>query len=400
MFAKLGDLAPVLVSFARTPIGSFGGALSGATAPFLGACAIRAAVASAGGARIEEAFFGNVLSAGIGQAPVTQAVKGAGLGDGVPATTINKVCASGMKAIMLGASSVALGQRNVVLAGGMESMSNVPHYLKARTGLRLGDATLVDGVVSDGLWDPYGNVHMGTCAEKIALEMGISRDEQDDYALESYRRAVAAEDAGVFAREITAVELPAARRGAAPTVVARDEEPRKVAPAEKVRALRPAFQKLGGTVTAANASSLNDGAAALVIMSRGQARALGLAPIASILGFADAQQAPADFTIAPALAVPLALQAAGLELRDVHLHEINEAFAVVALANARLLDLDLATVNVHGGAVSLGHPIGMSGARIVGSLANALKCLDKEIGVASICNGGGGASAIVIKRES
>ena len=390
----LGDLTPVIVSYARTPIGAFNGALASQSAPQLGAVAIKAALARAGGLGSEdvsEVLMGNVVSANIGQAPATQATIYAGLGEEIPSTTVNKVCASGMKTAMLGAQSIALGLNDVVVCGGMESMSNIPYYLPGgRNGMRLGDGKVVDGCVHDGLWDPYGDQHMGMCAEKIAAEMGFSREDQDDFAEESYRRALAGADA--HAEEIAAVEVKS-RKGV--VSVAADEEP--VKDIAKLRSLRTAFKK-EGTVTAANASKLNDGAAAMVLMSLGEAKKRGLEPLCAIAGFGDAQRAPVDFTIAPALAVPKALDHAGLSVGDVDLHEINEAFSVVALANAKLVGADLAKVNVRGGAVSLGHPIGCSGARIVGSLAMSLKKDGKATGVASICNGGGGASAIVLQR--
>lgn len=389
----LGDLTPVIVSYARTPIGSFSGSLASQTAPQLGAHAIKAAVARSGlkGEAIGELLMGNVVAAGIGQAPATQAAIFGGLGEALPATTVNKVCASGMKTAMFGAQAIALGLQDVVLCGGMESMSNIPHYVpSARGGLRLGDGKIVDGVVFDGLWDPYGDQHMGMCAEKCAADFGITRGDQDAYAERSYARARDAEASR--AEEIAPVEVTVRRKT---VTVADDEEPSK--DISKLRSLRSAFKK-DGTVTAANASKLNDGAAAMVLTSLGYARAHGLEPLCAIAGFGDAQRAPVDFTIAPALAVPRALAHAGVAADAVDYHEINEAFSVVALANAELLGVDADTVNVNGGAVSIGHPIGCSGARIVGSLAMALKRDGKSVGVASICNGGGGASAIVLQR--
>jgi len=385
---KLGARTPVIVSYARTPIGAFNGALASLTAPELGAAAIRGACdrAQITGKDVGEVLMGNVISAGVGQAPATQAAIFAGLGEDIPSTTINKVCASGMKSVMVAASQVALGLRDVVVCGGMESMSNVPHYLSVRNGLRLGDGKVVDGVVFDGLWDPYGDRHMGSCAEKCAADHGIDRDAQDTYAELSYERARAAK--GFHAQEIVPVEVSVRRKK---TMITEDEEPSK--DTAKLRSLRSAFQE-DGTVTAANASKLNDGAAALVVMSLAECERRGLEPLCAIAGFGDAQRAPADFTIAPSLAVPAALHHAELALGDVSVHEVNEAFSVVALANAQLLGIDVERINQRGGAVALGHPVGRSGARIVGSLALQLE----DAGVASICNGGGGASAVVLRK--
>mmetsp|Transcript_22024 Transcript_22024/g.61294 ORF Transcript_22024/g.61294 Transcript_22024/m.61294 type:complete len:334 (+) Transcript_22024:73-1074(+) len=331
----------------------------------------------------------------MGQAPARQAVLYAGLPESTICTTINKICASGMKSVMMASQALQCGQNGAMLAGGFESMSNIPHYLKAsRTGTKLGNTTLIDGVVHDGLWDIYNDQHMGMCGEQCAKEYGISRDDQDAYAMESYRRAQAALAEGVFG-EVISVEIPQ-RRGD-PVVVIEDEEPGSVE-IDKIASLKPAFDRTGGTITAANASSLNDGACAMVLMTETEALDRGIKPLAKIRGFGDAAQAPVDFTTTPSLAVPVALRNAGVEASDVDFHEINEAFSVVALANMQLLNLDPTRVNVFGGAVSLGHPIGMSGARIVGTLYNALKHKDGSIGCASICNGGGGASAIVIER--
>lgn len=398
--ASLDDRTPVIVSFARTPIGRFNGALAAVSGPKLGAVAVRAAVERAGldvekdGASIDEVFMGNVCAAGVGQAPVTQAVIFAGLPKSIPSTTVHKVCASGMKSMMFAADAIMLGRANIVVAGGMESMSNVPHYLPSlRTGVKLGESKLVDGLVHDGLWDPYSDMHMGSCAELCATQHGFDRAAQDGFAKKSYEQALTAEALALAAKEIAPVEVPAGR-GKTIKVEA-DEEP-SAANLEKMTALRPAFQK-DGTVTAANASKLNDGAAAAVIMSAGEAKRRGVTPLAAIRGFADAQQAPEMFTTAPALAVPKAAERAGVKMSDVKLHEINEAFSVVALANTKLLGLDPATVNVHGGAVALGHPIGMSGARIVGHLAHLMKEKGVQYGSASICNGGGGASAMIIE---
>eukprot|EP00616_Rhizochromulina_sp_CCMP1243_P012688 CAMPEP_0118973662 /NCGR_PEP_ID=MMETSP1173-20130426/10674_1 /TAXON_ID=1034831 /ORGANISM="Rhizochromulina marina cf, Strain CCMP1243" /LENGTH=400 /DNA_ID=CAMNT_0006923349 /DNA_START=30 /DNA_END=1232 /DNA_ORIENTATION=+ len=387
----------VIVSFARTAIGKLAGGFASVKAVDLGAVAVKGAVARAGLApeQIQEVILGNVVSAGIGQAPARQASVFAGLPESVCCTTVNKVCASGMKSVMLAAQSIMLGQRDIVVAGGFESMTNIPHYLPAaRGGLRYGHGKVVDGIIHDGLWDVYNEQAMGVCGDICAEKFNFSREEQDAYAMESYRRAVQAMDDGILAKDIVPVEVPG-RRGAV-TVVDTDEEPRSV-PLEKIPTLRPAFGK-NGTVTAANASSINDGAAALVLMSAEKAQELGLEPIARVKGFGDAEQNPVEFTTAPSLAVPVAMAHAGIEASDVEYSEINEAFSVVAMANMQLLGLSHDTVNVHGGAVGLGHPIGMSGARIIGSLMRVLTEKDAEVGCASICNGGGGASAIVIDR--
>ena len=384
-----------IISAVRTPIGSFGGNLSTVSATRLGATAIKAAVEKAAikPADVQEVFMGNVLSANLGQAPATQAAKFAGLPD-VPSTTINKVCASGTKAIMFGAQSIALGLNDIVVAGGMENMSSVPYFLdKARNGYRLGNGEIIDGLVKDGLWDVYNNYHMGSAAELCATDCNISREEQDTYAIESYKRSQAAQASGKFNDEIVPVEITD-RKGEV-TVISADEEPTAVK-FEKIPSLKPVFKK-DGSVTAANASALNDGAAALVLMSKEKAEELGLKPIAKILGYADAQQAPEWFTTAPSKAIPRALENAGIDASQVDYYEINEAFSVVALANNQILNLDAAKVNVNGGAVSLGHPLGASGARIVVTLLNVLKQNGGKIGVAGICNGGGGASAIVIE---
>lgn len=386
----------VIVSAVRTPIGSFGGALSGFSATQLGGLAIKAAVEKAGikPADVQEVYMGNVLSANIGQAPATQAAKFAGLPD-VPSTTINKVCASGTKAIMLAAQSIALGQNDIIVAGGMESMSNVPYYLdKARNGYRLGHGQITDGLVKDGLWDVYNDYHMGSAAELCAADCAITREEQDEFAISSYKKSQAAQTEGKFDSEIIAVEVKD-RKGDV-TLISKDEEPFAVK-FDKIPGLKPVFKK-DGTVTAANASTLNDGAAALVLMSADKAKELGLKPLAKILAYADAQQAPEWFTTAPAKAIPLALKNAGKSIADVDYFEINEAFSVVSLANNKLLDLDENKVNVNGGAVSLGHPLGASGARIVVTLMAVLAQNNGKIGVAGICNGGGGASAIVIEK--
>jgi acetyl-CoA C-acetyltransferase len=385
-----------IVSAIRTPIGSFGGSLSSFTATQLGGFAIKAAVEKAGitPQQVQEVYMGNVLSANLGQAPATQAAKFAGLPD-VPNTTINKVCASGMKAIMLAAQSIALGDQDIVVAGGMESMSNVPYYLdKARNGYKLGNGQLTDGLIKDGLWDVYNDYHMGSAAELCASECHITREEQDAYAIESYHRSQKAIADGKFKSEITALEIKDKKGNT--TLIEQDEEPANVK-FDKIAGLRPVFKK-DGTVTAANASSLNDGACALVLMSKEKAEELGIKPLAKVLAYADAQQAPEWFTTAPAKAIPLALNKAGLKTTDIDLFEINEAFSVVSLANNKELNLDAQKVNVNGGAVSLGHPLGSSGARIVVTLIHALNQNNGKLGVAGICNGGGGASAIVIEN--
>jgi acetyl-CoA C-acetyltransferase len=387
----------VIVSAVRTPIGSFNGSLSSLSATQLGAAAIKGAVELAGiqPDQVQEVFMGNVLSANIGQAPATQAAIYAGLPQNIPSTTINKVCASAMKAVMLGAQSIMAGANDVVVAGGMESMSNVPYYLdKARNGYRLGHGQITDGLVKDGLWDVYKNYHMGSAAELCSRENNVSREAQDAYAIESYKRSAAAAEAGKFKNEIVPVTIP--QRKGDPIVVSEDEEYKNIK-FDKVPTLAAVFEK-DGTVTAANASTLNDGAVALVMMSAEKANALGLKPIAAIRGFADAQQAPEYFTTAPAKAIPLAIAKAGLKPEDIGYYEINEAFSVVAIANNQLLGLDPAKVNVNGGAVALGHPLGTSGARIIATLINVLEQNNSRYGVAGICNGGGGASAIVIEK--
>jgi len=385
-----------IISAARTPIGSFGGTLSSLSASQLGATAIKAAVERAGidAGQIQEVFMGNVLSANLGQAPATQAVKFAGLPD-VPATTINKVCASGTKAIMLAAQSIALGHNDIVIAGGMESMSNVPYYLdKARNGYRLGDGKIIDGLVKDGLWDVYNDYHMGSAAELCATDCKISREDQDAYAIESYKRSQAAQAAGKFKNEIASVEIKD-RKGEI-SLISEDEEVNSVK-FDKIPSLKAVFKK-DGTVTAANASTLNDGAAALVLMSKEKAEELGLKPLARIISYADAQQAPEWFTTSPSKAIPIALERAGLITDDVDFFEINEAFSVVSLANNQILKLDPKKVNINGGAVAMGHPLGASGARIVVTLIHVLQQNNGKIGLAAICNGGGGASALIIEN--
>jgi acetyl-CoA C-acetyltransferase len=385
-----------IVAATRTPIGSFGGSLASLSATQLGAAAIKAAVEQSGlkPEQVQEVYMGNVMSANLGQAPATQAAKFAGLPD-VPSTTINKVCASGTKAIMLAAQSIALGQNDIVVAGGMESMSNVPYYLdKARNGYRLGHGQITDGLVKDGLWDVYNDYHMGSAAELCAADCNITREQQDAFAIESYHRAQAAQKAGKFSNEITPVEIKDKKGNV--TLFDADEEPNAVN-FDKIPGLKPVFKK-EGTVTAANASTLNDGAAALVLMSKQKADELGIKPLARIIAYADAQQAPEWFTTAPSKAIPLALHRAGLTIADIDRFEINEAFSVVSLANNQILKLDADKVNVNGGAVAMGHPLGASGARIIVTLINVLQQSGGKLGVAGICNGGGGASAIVIEN--
>lgn len=385
-----------ILSAVRTPIGSYGGALQSFSAPRLGAEAIKGALAKAliPADQVQEVIMGNVLTANLGQAPARQAAVLAGLPYSVQCTTINKVCASGTKAIMLAAQSIQLGLADLVVAGGMESMSNVPYYIdKARFGYKLGHGSLIDGIIKDGLWDVYNDYHMGSAAENTAKEMGVSRDAQDEFAITSYRRANDAIVSRKFKNEITPLEIKS-RKGA--EFIDQDEEPSKVN-YDKIPTLTPVFMK-DGTVTAANASTLNDGAAAIVLASKEKVEALGLKPVARIITYADAEQAPEWFTTSPALAIPKALKHASLSTSDVDLFEINEAFAVVSIVNNRLLNLDPQKVNIYGGAVALGHPIGCSGARIVTTLLTALRDEDKEIGVAGICNGGGGASSIVVQR--
>lgn len=384
-----------IISVARTPIGSFNGTLSAVPATQLGATVIKAALerAKVSPDQVQEVYMGNVISANIGQAPANQASLYAGLPNTVPCTTVNKVCASGMKAIMLGAQSILLGDNDIVVAGGMESMSNIPYYLdKARNGYRLGHGAVTDGILRDGLWDPYKDFHMGNAAEICAAEYKISREDQDAYAAQSYRRTAAAYEKGYFKDEIVPVEVP----GKQSVTVSEDEEYKKVN-FEKMAALKPAFQK-EGTVTAANASKINDGAAAVVLASGEKVKELGLKPLAKIISFADASQAPEWFTTTPVKAINRALAKAGLTVKDMDFTEINEAFSCVALANERDLGLRPETLNVWGGAVALGHPIGCSGARIVITLNSILHKENGRYGVAGICNGGGGASAMVIEK--
>lgn len=389
-----------IVAYCRTPIASLQGGFASLTAPQLGATAIKEALKRSGlnASDVDEVFFGNVLQANIGQAPARQAALGAGLTVATPCTTVNKVCASGMKAVMLGASQIQLGHSNVIVAGGMESMSNAPYYLpQARKGYRMGNNTVVDGMIKDGLWDPYGDKHMGMCGEKCATMYKIDRKAQDEYAIQSYKRAADAHKAGAFKDEIVPVTIPGARGQPGKTIS--DDEEYKNVQLDKLPKLSPAFKTDGtGTVTAGNASTLNDGAAALVLMRESQAKAKGLKVIARILSYADAAQEPEMFTTAPTLAIPKALSKAGLSVKDVDYWEINEAFSVVAIACAQILGIDNNKLNVFGGAVALGHPIGCSGARIIGTLLTVLKDKNARIGCAAICNGGGGASAIVVER--
>ncbi|WP_204346490.1 acetyl-CoA C-acyltransferase [Psychroserpens algicola] len=387
----------VIVSTARTPIGSFLGALSTIPAPKLGAIAIKGALDKINlkPELVEEVLMGNVVQAGTGQAPARQAAIFAGIPDTVPCTTINKVCASGMKTVMQAAQSIALGDTDIVVAGGMENMSLIPHYYHARSATKFGPATLEDGMQKDGLVDVYDQNAMGVCADACAEKYEFSREDQDAFAIQSYKRSAAAWDAGKFDDEVVPVEVPQ-RRGE-PIIVSKDEEYTNVR-MDKIPALRPAFTK-DGTVTAANASTINDGAGAMVLMSREKADALGLKPLATIKSYADAAQEPKWFTTAPAKALPKAIDKAGITLSDVDYFEFNEAFAVVGLANMKILGLTDSNVNVNGGAVSLGHPLGCSGVRIIITLLSVLQQNNAKIGAAAICNGGGGASAIVIERN-
>lgn len=386
----------VIVSAVRTPIGSFMGSLSTVTATQLGAAAIKGALnkINLDPSLVNEVLMGNVVQAGVGQAPARQASKYAGLPDNVPCTTINKVCASGMKAVMQGAQAIMAGDAEIVVAGGMENMSLIPHYTHLRNGVKFGPTTMVDGMQKDGLTDAYDGNAMGVCADLCAIEYKITREEQDAFAIQSYERSAKAWEAGKFDNEVVPVEIPQ-RRGE-PVIFAKDEEYTNVK-LDKIPALNAVFTK-DGTVTAANASTINDGAAALVLMSEEKAIALGLKPLAYIKSYADAEQEPKWFTTSPAKALPKALDKAGISISDVDFFEFNEAFAVVGLANAKILGLDNDKVNVNGGAVSLGHPLGCSGARIIVTLINVLEQNNAKIGAAAICNGGGGASAIVIER--
>lgn len=386
-----------IISAVRTPIGSFGGSLASVSAVELGAIAVKGALEKAGvePRHVQELFMGNVVSAGLAQAPATQVAAAAGLGFEIPCTLVNKVCASGMKAVMFGAQSIMLGQNDIVVAGGMESMSNIPYYLlKARYGYRYGNGELVDGLQYDGLTDVYNHCAMGVCADNTAKEMNISRQDQDNYAINSYKRSAESWKAGKFKDEVVPVEVKD-RKGNV-TLFTEDEEYKNVN-FEKIPGLKPVFTK-DGSVTAANASTINDGASALVLMSKEKAHELGLKPLAKIRGFADAAQDPMWFTTTPSLAIPKAMKNAGVDKKDVQFYEINEAFSAVAIANNIKLGLDPGQVNVNGGAVALGHPLGASGARIMSTLIRVLEQQNATIGVAGICNGGGGASAIVLER--
>ncbi|MEP6260566.1 MAG: acetyl-CoA C-acyltransferase [Gillisia sp.] len=387
----------VIVSAARTPIGSFMGSLSTVPATRLGSIAIQGALQKINlkPELVDEVLMGNVVQAGVGQAPARQAALGAGISDTVPCTTVNKVCASGMKAIMQGAQAIMLGDANIVIAGGMENMSMIPHYLHLRNGHKFGPATMIDGMQKDGLVDAYDQNAMGTCADLCATEHHFSREDQDAFAIKSYERSAAAWKEGKFDNEIVPVEVP--QRKGDPVIFKEDEEYKNVQ-MDKISSLRPAFSK-DGTVTAANASTINDGAAAVILMSREKANELGLKVLAVIKGFADAAQEPKWFTTAPSKALPKALDKAGINQDDVDFFEFNEAFAVVGLANMKILGLTDKNTNVNGGAVSLGHPLGCSGARIVITLMNVLEQNNAKTGAAAICNGGGGASAIVIQRD-
>ena len=384
-----------IVSAARTPMGSFLGSLASVPATKLGSTAIQGAIKMAGldPKEIEEVYMGNVLQAGMGQAPARQAALGAGLSESVPCTTINKVCASGMKAISLARATIVMGEAEIVIAGGMENMSQVPHYLDARKGSKCGDINMRDGMLADGLTDVYNNTHMGNCAELCAKENNITREDQDSFAVTSYKRSAHAWENGAYQSEVVPVEIP--QRKGDPIVFSEDEEYKNVK-MDKISTLRPAFDK-EGTITAANASTLNDGASAVILASEEAVKRLGLSPIAKIIGCADAAHDPEWFTTAPSLALPIALDRAGISVEDVDLWELNEAFAVVGIVNNQKLGLNPEKVNVNGGAVSLGHPLGSSGCRIVVTLAHALKSRGLKYGAAGICNGGGGASALVIE---
>lgn len=386
-----------IVSAVRTPMGSFLGSLSAVPATKLGAVAVKGALDKIGldPKQVQEIYMGNVLQAGEGQAPARQVALGAGLSNETPSTTVNKVCASGMKAVSMAAQAIKAGDADVIVAGGMENMSSVPHYYNARNAAKLGDVKMQDGMVLDGLTDVYNKVHMGVCAEKCATDYSISREEQDNFAIESYKRAAKAWSEGKFADEVVPVEIP--QRKGDPIVFAEDEE-YKAVNFDRIPTLPTVFKKEEGTVTAANASTLNDGASALILVSKEKMEELGLKPLAKIVSYADAAQAPEDFTTAPSKALPIALKKAGLELTDIDFFEFNEAFSVVGLANNKILGLDASKVNVNGGAVAIGHPLGSSGSRIIVTLINVLKQNNGKYGAAAICNGGGGASAIVIEN--
>ncbi|HAO08458.1 MAG TPA: acetyl-CoA C-acetyltransferase [Chryseobacterium sp.] len=386
-----------IVSAVRTPMGSFLGSLSAVPATKLGAVAVKGALDKIGldPKQVQEIYMGNVLQAGEGQAPARQVALGAGLSNETPSTTVNKVCASGMKAVSMAAQAIKAGDADVIVAGGMENMSSVPHYYNARNATKLGDVKMQDGMVLDGLTDVYNKVHMGVCAEKCATDYSISREEQDNFAIESYKRAAKAWSEGKFADEVVPVEIP--QRKGDPVIFAEDEE-YKTVNFDRIPSLPTVFKKEEGTVTAANASTLNDGASALILVSKEKMEELGLKPLARIVSYADAAQAPEDFTTAPSKALPIALKKAGLELTDIDFFEFNEAFSVVGLANNKILGLDASKVNVNGGAVAIGHPLGSSGSRIIVTLINVLKQNNGKYGAAAICNGGGGASAIVIEN--
>ncbi len=386
----------VIVAVARTPIGSFMGSLANISAPKLGAIAIKGALdkISLNPESVDEVFMGNVVSAGLGQAPARQAAIFAGIPDTVPCTTVNKVCASGMKAIILAAQAIKTGDSEIIIAGGMENMSRIPHYVSTRNGTKLGNMNLADGLLLDGLTDVYDQKHMGTCGDLCASEYNFSREDQDSFAISSYSKSAKAWENGNYLNEVVPVEIPQIKGD--PIIFSEDEEYKNIN-VEKVPTLRPVFSK-NGTVTAANASTLNDGAAALIIMSSKKATELNLKPLAIIRSYADAAQEPKWFTTAPAKALPKALAKADLALDQIDFYELNEAFSVVGLANIKILGLDPAKVNIHGGAVSLGHPLGMSGARIVIALTTILEQQNAKLGAAGICNGGGGASAIIIER--
>ncbi|PWN71694.1 acetyl-CoA C-acetyltransferase [Chryseobacterium phosphatilyticum] len=386
-----------IVSAVRTPMGSFMGSLSTVPATKLGATAVKGALDKIGldPNSVQEIYMGNVLQAGEGQAPARQVALGAGLSIHTPSTTVNKVCASGMKAVTMAAQAIKAGDAEVIVAGGMENMSLVPHYYNARVATKLGDIKMQDGMVLDGLTDVYNKVHMGVCAEKCATDYTISREDQDNFAIESYQRSAKAWSEGKFKDEVVPVSIP--QRKGDPVIFAEDEE-YKAVNFDRIRTLPTVFKKEEGTVTAANASTLNDGASALILVSKEKMEELGLTPLAKIVSYADAAQEPENFTTAPAKALPIALKKAGLELSDIDFFEFNEAFSVVGLANNKILGLDASKVNVNGGAVALGHPLGSSGSRIIVTLINVLKQNNAKYGAAAICNGGGGASAIVIEN--
>ncbi len=386
-----------IVSAVRTPMGSFMGSLSTVPATKLGATAVKGALDNIGldPNQVQEIYMGNVLQAGEGQAPARQVALGAGLSINTPSTTVNKVCASGMKAVTMAAQAIKAGDAEVIVAGGMENMSLVPHYYNARVATKLGDIKMLDGMVLDGLTDVYNKVHMGVCAEKCATDYNITREDQDNFAVESYKRSAKAWSEGKFNEEIVPVSIP--QRKGEPVIFAEDEE-YKAVNFDRISTLPTVFKKEEGTVTAANASTLNDGASALILVSKEKMEELGLKPLAKIVSYADAAQEPENFTTAPAKALPIALKKAGLEVSDIDFFEFNEAFSVVGLANNKILGLDAAKVNVNGGAVALGHPLGSSGSRIIVTLINVLKQNNAKYGAAAICNGGGGASAIVIEN--